>query len=246
MERRVLRYEFRATKSLSGKMTVAGYAARYNTLSHPIPDGVGGSFRERIAKGAFTRVLRTKNLDCVALMNHDANKPLGRTTAGTLELEGDNDGLAFSCDLPDTSYGRDLYESVKRGDMNQCSFAFNLNDEDQSFDEEEDPETRGKKTIVRTIKNFASLFDVSIVTNAQYPGTTVDARNQADFAEVRSFLQARRNSKRRRLPPGKSMEDMVGVPKNMTYFQWIDEKRNQEIRTNDARARRRNLLNSIF
>ncbi len=172
MERRVLTYEFRASKR-NDKMLVAGYAARYNTLSHPIPDGMGGSFRERIAKGAFNRVLRGRDLDCVALLNHDKNKPLGRTTSGTLELEGDNDGLAFTCDLPDTSYGRDLYESVKRGDMNQCSFAFNLDDGDQSFHEEDDPDTRGKKSLVRTIKNFRDLFDVSIVTNAQYPGTSV-------------------------------------------------------------------------
>lgn len=237
MERRVLRYEFRASKSLSGKMKVAGYAARYNTLSHPIPDGTGGSFRERIARGAFNRVLRSKNLDCVALMNHDANKPLGRTTAGTLELEGDNDGLAFTCDLPDTSYGRDLYESVKRGDMNQCSFAFNLDAEDQSFDDEDDPDKRGKKTIVRTIKNFRDLFDVSIVTNAQYPGTSVDARSlELVGAEVRSFLKARRkpNWGGKRLPPGKSMQDMV------------EEERNRQNADAAAIARRKAFLHSIL
>lgn len=230
MERRVLKYEFRTSETPSGKMRVAGYAARYNTLSHPIPDGVGGQFYERIAKGAFSRCLRSKDLDCVALMNHDENKPLGRTTAGTLELEEDNDGLAFSCDLPNTSYSRDLYESVKRGDMNQCSFAFNLADGDDEWEQDED------RKLVRTIKNFATLFDVSIVTNAQYPGTSVDARNVVVGAEVRSFLMKRRkpNWGGRRLPAGKSMEDV------------IEEERAARAAIAATVARRRALLHSIF
>ena len=37
---------------------------------------------------------------------------LGRTTAGTLRLSEDSRGLKFECDLPDTTAGRDTYESV--------------------------------------------------------------------------------------------------------------------------------------
>lgn len=235
MERRVLTYEFRASKR-NDKMVVAGYAARYNTLSHRMSDGMGGQFRERIAKGAFNKILRA-NPDCVALLNHNANYPLGRTTSGTLELEGDDDGLGFSCDLPETSYGRDLYESVKRGDMNACSFAFNLDGEDQSFDEEEDPETRGKKVIVRTIKNFRALYDISIVTNPAYPGTSVDARGlEVIGAEVRSVLKARRkpNWGSKRLPPGKSMEDMAA------------DERARKAADASVIARRKALLHSIL
>jgi HK97 family phage prohead protease len=182
MERRVLTFQFRANKRSNGAMNVAGYAARYNTLSHPISDGVGGKFRERIAKGAFKKILGSKP-DCVALLNHDANKPLGRTTARTLELNEDDNGLKFSCDLPNTSYGKDLYESVQRGDMYACSFAFNLEDEDQSFDEEADPESRSK-VLIRTIKNFRALYDISIVTNPAYPGTSVGATRSLEMRSL--------------------------------------------------------------
>ena len=106
-------------------MTVRGYAAKYNQLSHPLPAGNRAKFRECIAPGAFDRILRT-NPDVVCTFNHDVNAVLGRTTAGTLLLKADSRGLAFESDLPNATAGRDTYESVKRGDLNGCSFAFNL------------------------------------------------------------------------------------------------------------------------
>jgi phage head maturation protease len=60
MEKRILgAHELRASKH-DGKMKVSGYAARYNVLSHPMPiPGGKGTFRERIAKRAFDRILGT-------------------------------------------------------------------------------------------------------------------------------------------------------------------------------------------
>ena len=42
------------------------------------------------------------------------------------------------------------------------------------------------KQIVRTIRDFAGLYDISVVTNPAYPGTCVDARYTLVAAEVRS------------------------------------------------------------
>jgi HK97 family phage prohead protease len=192
MENRILHAtEVRASKA-DGKMLVKGYAARYGVLSQLIPPG----FRERIAPGAFKRILAA-NPDCVMLFQHDQNVVLGRTTAGTLRLREDSKGLAFECDLPNTQAGRDAYESIKRQDISGCSFAFNLAPGMDSLQEEEveDDSIRGavKRTIrqvVRTIRDFANLFDCSIVTNPAYPGTSVDARNLAATAEMRSRIDA--------------------------------------------------------
>jgi HK97 family phage prohead protease len=194
MEKRFLQTtELRAAKC-GEKMVVRGYAARYGVLSHPIPVKSGQSFRELIERGAFDSVL-AKNPDVVATFNHDVNQVLGRTTAGTLRLCADDKGLAFECDLPNTTAGRDVWESVQRGDLNSCSFAFGLGERMDSFDEEdvdddEDESLRGKvarkvKQIVRRIRSFAKLFDISIVTSPAYPGTSVAARNLVS-AEVRS------------------------------------------------------------
>jgi uncharacterized protein len=120
MVKRILgTHELRASKS-GDKMTVSGYAATYGTLSKDL-----GGFRERIAPGAFKRILAT-NPDVVMLFNHDVNSVLGRTTAGTLRLREDSRGLAFECDLPGTVAGRDVWESVQRGDLNGCSFALKI------------------------------------------------------------------------------------------------------------------------
>jgi HK97 family phage prohead protease len=191
--------EVRASKSGS-QMKVSGYAATYGTLSRDLPAGNGTKFRERIAKRAFDTVLADPNLDCVCTFNHNQDAILGRTTSGTLRLKGDNRGLAFECDLPNTQVGRDVYESVKRGDLNGCSFAFELGERDQEWDEEEIEDEKdlgilGRiknafKTIVRTIKSFRKLHDVSIVTTPAYPGTQLDARNLV-AAEVRSYVESR-------------------------------------------------------
>jgi HK97 family phage prohead protease len=201
MEKRILSsaHELRANKT-DGRMSVNGYAARYNVLSHVIKPG----FKERIAQGAFDRVLATKP-DVVALFNHNQDQVLGRTSSGTLRLNADKVGLAFELDLPNTTIGRDVYESVKRGDLNGCSFAFGLGERMDEFSEEEDEDEhdlyrslkRKAKQIIRTIRDFANIFDISVVTTPAYPGTSVDARHELVAAEVRSRVESFRKPARK-------------------------------------------------
>jgi Escherichia/Staphylococcus phage prohead protease len=185
--------EVRAKKN-GDKSTITGYAARYNVLSSDL-----GGFHERIAPGAFKRILAT-NPDVVCLFNHSDNAVLGRTTAGTLRLCEDSRGLKFECNLPNTQVGLDTYESVQRGDLSGCSFGFVVDDnrmceyKEEEIDEEDGDGFRGKfkramKAVIRTIKDFASLIDVSIVTHPAYPQTCVDARHLLVGAEVRSRVQ---------------------------------------------------------
>jgi uncharacterized protein len=203
MERRIAVSEVRTSKT-GNEMRVSGYAAKYGVMSNDL-----GGFRERIAKRAFDRILGTKP-DTVLLLNHDANHVLGRTSAGTLELRGDDKGLAFSCLLPNTQAGRDTHESVKRGDLAGCSFAFTLGqrsdgsamdqwDEEDEIEDEKDLILRGKakakKIAVRTVRDYASLLDVSICTYPAFTQTSVAARHNIVSAEVRSYLEAIRNPK---------------------------------------------------
>lgn len=200
--------EIRATKTGDAKKLI-GYAATYNTISTPIPTGSGSSFREKIAPGAFDGALAS-NPDVVMTLNHDRDQVLGRTTAGTLKLTTDKKGLRFECTLPNTTFANDLYENVRAGNMNGCSFAFaDVEDEwsegdesdlrsnrfhlfDSALAREADVNTlRGlydaaKQFVLRTIKKFRKLIDVSIVTHPAYPGTTVSARNLAAAAEFRA------------------------------------------------------------
>jgi uncharacterized protein len=198
MERRILASEVRATES-SNEMRVSGYAANYDVLSADL-----GGFKERIVKRAFDRILST-GPDTACLFNHDVNNILGRTTSGTLTLRGDEKGLAFDCLLPNTTAGKDTLESVKRGDLSGCSFAFNLGKRSDgssmdSFEEEEIEDehdlglrgkTKGKKILVRVLNDFAALMDVSICTYPAYNSTSVAARQNIVAAEVRSYVEQR-------------------------------------------------------
>jgi HK97 family phage prohead protease len=216
METRFLATHVRAAIK-GGKRTIAGYAARYNTLSGPIPSGKYSTFRERIERGAFKRILST-NPDVVCLFNHRDDAVLGRTTAGTLQLREDENGLSFTCDLPDTQAGRDTYESVQRGDLNGCSFAFSVDEQrmcsykEEEIEDEEEEDLRGKvtrkaKQIVRSIRDFASLIDVSVVTHPAYPATSVAARSAAE--RVQSLLDLRERITSLELPQAELNADAV-------------------------------------
>lgn len=100
-----------------------GYAARFNEESAILNEkGVCRTpFVEVIRPGAFARTLR-ENRDIRALYNHDRAHVLGRTKSGTLDLVEDEVGLKFALRLPDTQVARDLRESIRRGDIDGCSF----------------------------------------------------------------------------------------------------------------------------
>ncbi len=145
-----------------GPGKISGYASLYNS-----PYDMGW-FTEVIARGAFKDVL---NDDVRALFNHDSNLILGRSKAGTLKIEEDDMGLKYTIDLPDTQLGRDLAESVRRGDINQSSFAFSIEAEEWTG-----LDAQGGKT-VRTITKMKGLYDVSPVTYPANPDTTVAKRS---------------------------------------------------------------------
>ena len=112
------------TAGSSAGKKIVGYAAKFDTLS--LPMGGPKGFREKIDSRAFDSDLQNRALDCRALMNHDPNLILGRTTSGTLRLSKDAVGLKFEIDPPNTQYARDLVESIRRGDISQCSFSFRV------------------------------------------------------------------------------------------------------------------------
>ena len=108
--------EFRMESAEQNGNTIRGYAAVYNSDSEWM-----GGFYEQIATGAFDGVMDN---DVRAYFNHDENLLLGRVSSGTLRISTDKRGLFYEVDLPNTTYANDLAELMKRGDVNQSSFAF--------------------------------------------------------------------------------------------------------------------------
>jgi HK97 family phage prohead protease len=166
-------------ESQGDEMCLVGYAARFNTKSHPLPAG----FTETIAPGAFSRSLASGQ-DVVCTFNHSSDHVLGRTKSGTLRVAEDDKGLKFRCQLdPNQQSHRDLHASVRRGDIQDCSFAFVDNGDGSTFDEGTDE--NGQRCILRTVRNV-KLKDVSVVTHPAYSGTSVDARAAATVVSPES------------------------------------------------------------
>lgn len=155
--------EFRMENAEYEGNTIRGYAAVYNSDSEWM-----GGFYEQIATGAFDNVLDN---DVRAYFNHDENLLLGRVSSGTLRIGTDKRGLYYEVDLPNTTYANDLVELMKRGDVNQSSFAF-LIDEDRW-------EQRDGKTY-RIIEKVSRLLDVSPVSQPAYPDATSELKRDLE------------------------------------------------------------------
>jgi len=171
---RTIQMEMRVEKPETGEPPkIVGYAAMFESLSQDL-----GGFVEKIRRGAFAKSLDS-GADVRALFNHDSNLILGRTTAGTLKVREDDQGLAIEIIPPDTSYARDLLVSLERGDISQMSFAFRTKVEE--WDTTREPALR---TLVEV-----ELFDVSPVTYPAYTQTSVSVRSQLESLERERALE---------------------------------------------------------
>lgn len=142
-------------------LTIEGYFAVFNS-NYDIAQGMS----ESIAPGAFTDTLSG---DIRALVNHDTTLVLGRTTAHTLELSQDERGLWGKIVInPKDGDAMNLYERVKRGDVNQCSFGFDITDEESTISENGDIHWTIKKVV---------LYEVSCCTFPAYEETNISARS---------------------------------------------------------------------
>lgn len=145
----------------SGKLT--GYAAVFNSPSEDL-----GGFTEIIRPGAFVRSLQSNRTDPLALVSHLPHLVLGRRSAGTLKLEEDSHGLAFSIDMPDTTTARDLMVSVERGDIKGASFAFTVMPDGDEWNVEGDQVMRELRAV--------ELHEITITPTPAYPDTSVARR----------------------------------------------------------------------
>ena len=151
---------------------IEGYAAVFDQPSEDL-----GGFIEIIEPGAFKKTIQ--EADIRALFNHDPNYVLGRNRAGTLRLAEDAHGLQFEVKLPDTTWARDLLQTVRRGDVSQASFGFQTVRDRWKIIEDQD-EVMRKRTLLEV-----KLFDVSPVTYPAYPQTGVNARSLAEMFVAR-------------------------------------------------------------
>ena len=172
-----------ATREDGDALRIEGYFAVFNSIYEIAPD-----MSESIAPGAFSRTL--PGGDIRALINHDTTLVLGRTKAHTLELREDGRGLWGSILVnPNDQDAMNLYSRVKRGDVDQCSFGFEIVNEETDFRED--------GSVHWTIKEV-NLFEVSACTFPAYEATNISAREkERDQLMARSLAAWKEQTKAR-------------------------------------------------
>lgn len=166
-----VKLEVRESAKGSEYLTVTGYAAVFDQMSHDL-----GGFREVIQPGAFADVLGAQP-DVHLVIGHNMDLPLARTRNGTLELGEDIRGLKMWARIDSRlSYAKDLAVQLKSGLVDQMSFAFTIPEGGDTWSVDD------SGAVTRTVNRIDGLYDVSVVAAGAYPQTDVKA--------VRALLRA--------------------------------------------------------
>ena len=161
---RTLGSQFTTREDENNEMFGEGYFAVFES-TYKMWDGM----EETIDPHAFDETIGD---DIRCLTNHKSELVLGRTKSGTLTLRLDEHGLFGRVAInPNDRQAVDLYERVKRGDVDQCSFGFDILEQEYDY--------RQDGSVLTTLKKV-KLYEVSVVTFPRYEDTYVEAR-QKDF-----------------------------------------------------------------
>lgn len=164
---RAMPTEFRTIEE-NGERYIAGYFATFGGVYELWPGAT-----ESIDPHAFDETLDD---DIRALIDHETRLVLGRNKAGTLELRVDAFGLWGRIEInPDDTDAMNLYARVQRGDVSQCSFGFDIL--------QEETDIREDGSVHWTIKKV-KLYEVSCVTFPAYKDTSISAR-KAQYEQIR-------------------------------------------------------------
>lgn len=163
-------FQVQLTGDVEEKRIVEGYALLFDTPS----DGL--SFEEVIERGALDGVVAKS--DVFAVLNHDQSRGIlarSKEGAGSLHLSVDDKGLKYRFEAPKTALGEELLENLRRGEIDQSSFCFDV--------ESDTWEKKDNGTWKRTVHKIGNLYDVAPVYNAAYSKASVYLRGKEKAEE---------------------------------------------------------------
>ena len=205
----------------NGPKKLSGYAIVWNTPSKDL-----GGFKEIVSPDALKGV----DLSNVLMLNdHDYTQVLASVKAGTLKLTPDDKGLHFEAALPDTTTANDVFANVQAGNLDSCSFSFDVDDGSDKWDKDD------QGNITRTINQIKDLFDVSVVAVPAYDSTNVDTDNDSNNSNSSNSQNVKVNTR--------SYENFIkGENSKMTEKTIINNNENTEIRSFENFIRSRGEL----
>lgn len=174
IERRYIRMTDMQTREADdGRRILEGYFAVFNS-----PYEVWAGWVETIAPGAFARYLSDGG-GTKALWNHDSSIVLGSTANSTLTLREDETGLWGSIEINEADTDAlNAYARVARGDVEGCSFGFDIARQDEWWDDD-----GVYHTVIREVD---PLYEVSPCTFPAYSATSIEARSMERLEQARA------------------------------------------------------------
>lgn len=177
-----------------GGLTLDGYAVIFGSPSVPMspmqiaePESRAAfakfrsrSFREYVHEGSLKRTLNAKPDISLRYQHNMLTLPLGRTTAGTLDLAEEARGLHVLGSMPDNEWGRPVRDAVLRKEITGMSVRFG------AVQEEWKTETLGDgwKGPVRHLHEMKLGGEISLVDFPAFPATSAAMRALADDLDV--------------------------------------------------------------
>lgn len=180
-----LKTDFKVREAEEGeKRFIEGYFIRFNEETELWP----GAYEE-VSQDAIINSLKANDIRC--LFNHQTGIVLGRTGNNTLELRKDDIGLFGSVEINQKDKeAMDILARVERGDINACSFGFNIISEEI--------QNRDDGTVKFILKDI-DLKEVSPVTFPAYPTTSIEAREKDLKINEQRKLESIKNKLKERL-----------------------------------------------
>ncbi|MGY6209508.1 phage major capsid protein [Cytobacillus firmus] len=177
------------TSNEDGSLKVSGYVNKTEQLSHVL--GVTKRFKEKIAKGAFARAIKSAGRDIDFLSEHKADKILASTRNGSLNLREDEQGLYMEATITPTSWGKDAFELINSGIFRNMSFGFRtIKDSWKQIE---------SNLYERTIDEL-ELYEVSVVKDPAYAQSTIAARSIELIEEPEIHVQEEVEEEAREVP----------------------------------------------
>lgn len=179
-------WEHRSTKPFGvdiradeNTITLTGYAATFEPYEMYGGPAAGG-WIEQLDKRAFDETLAEKP-DLHLLINHEG-MPLARTKSGTLDLSVDSRGLKVVArlDRSDPDVQR-LEPKMRRGDMNEMSFAFRVKDQKWDYAPGFDDDEYSLRKITKVSLHKG---DVSVVNFGANPTTHAEMKSVSDILQA--------------------------------------------------------------
>lgn len=172
------------TREDDGKLYISGYFSVFDSSYEFAP-----KMTESIDPHAFDKALDD---DIRCLIDHDSRLVLGRTKSGTLQLRVDAKGLWGEVEVNRNDQdAMNLYYRVQRHDVDQCSFGFDILDEERSVNDV----TGEVHYLIKVVK----LYELSVVTFPAYESTEVSARMKDMGAEKKRMIEAAKEKMKKKL-----------------------------------------------